>query len=145
MFEEAMMTFIERFAAIFDGARLDIADDIFAPDFIGHLPLAPLVDREGWKAYVRSFYAAVSDLSQQIDEVVIGEDRLVLRVTFSGTHSGSLFGIPATGVPVTIDGIGIFRFNEEGQAAEIWTGVDVIGLLVQVRSARARQRSHYRQ
>jgi predicted ester cyclase len=140
-----MMTFIERFAAIFDGSRVDVAEDIFASDFIGHLPLAALVDREGGKAYIRSFFAIISDLSQQIDEVVIGEDRLILRVTFSGTHSGSLFGIPATGVPVTIDGIGIFRFNDEGQAAEIWAVVDVIGLLVQVRSARARQRLQYGQ
>jgi predicted ester cyclase len=137
-----MMTFIERFAAMFDGARLDAAEDIFALDFIGHLPLAPVVDREGWKAYIRSVYAAISHLSQQIDEVVISEDRLVLRVTFSGIHSGVLFGIPATGVPVSIDGIGIFRFNDKGQAAEIWAVVDVIGLLVQVRSARARQRLH---
>jgi predicted ester cyclase len=135
-----MMTFIERFAAIFDGARLDIAEEIFAPEFIAHLPLASAVDREGWKAYIRSFYAAFSNVVQQIDEVVIGEDRLVLRVTYSGTHSGALFGIPATGVPVTIGCISIFRFNPQGQVAESWAVVDVIGLLVQVRSASVRQR-----
>lgn len=139
-----MMSFIERFAATMVGAEQDISEDIFSPDCIAHLPLALHVNREGWKAYVRSFYAAISNLSQQIDEVIIGEDRLVLRVTYSGTHTGSLFGIPATGMPLTIDGIGIFRFNEAGQAAEIWAMVDVIGLLVQMRSPSVGRRLRHR-
>lgn len=140
-----MMIFIGRFAAMFDRARLDFAEDIFAPEFVGHLPLTRVVDREGWKAHINGFYTAISGLSLQIDEVVIGEDRLVLRGTFSGTHSSPLFGIPATNVPVTLEGIGIFRFNVEGKAAELWAVVDVIGLLVQVRSARTRQRLHQQQ
>lgn len=140
-----MMTFIERFAAIFDEARPDIAEEIFAPEFIGHLPLAPVVDREGWMAYVRSLYGAISDLTQQIDEVVISEDRLVLRMTYFGLHNGLLFGFSPTGVPVSIDGIIIFRFDRSGRVAESWAVADLIGLLVQVRAARLRQRlSHQR-
>lgn len=132
MSDDAMMTFADRFDAIFNGPRLDIADEIFAPNFVAHLPLAPLLDRTGWKHYVSCFYSGISDLTEEVNDVIIGEDRLVLRVTYSGRHDGLLFGIPSTGKPVSIDGIGIFRFDENGLALENWAVVDVLGLLSQI-------------
>jgi predicted ester cyclase len=140
MREETTMMFVERFASIFEGARLELVDELFAPEFVGHLPPAPILDRSGWKTYVGSFIAAVSDLVQEINEVLIAEDRLLLRVTYFGRHSGALFGVPATGFPVTVDAIGIFRFDPSGLVAECWAMADLIGLLAQMRAARARQR-----
>lgn len=129
---DTMMQFARRFDQIFDGPHLEIADEIFAPDFIGHLPLAPTLDRDGWKGYAGTFYAGMSDLRQHIEEVIIGDDRLVLRVSYTGTHDGPMFGVPATGRSVKIDGIGIFRFNAAGQVAENWAVVDVAGVLAQI-------------
>lgn len=130
--EEAALAFVERFDAIFNEPNLDIADEIFAPDFVGHLPLAPELDREGWKAYVASFREGASDTTEQIHQVIVTEDRLVLHVTYNGTHDGTLFGVPATGNPISMNGIGIFRFNEEGLAVENWAVLDVAGVLAQI-------------
>src|SRR4051812_27759519 len=115
MSEDAVMQFVERFNALFNTPNVGIADDIFAADFVGHAPLAPILDRSGWKDYVASFYAAMSDLKQEVNEVILGQDRVVLHVTYTGTQDGPLFGIPATRKQVTMDGIGIFRFNTGGQ------------------------------
>jgi predicted ester cyclase len=130
--EEMAAQFVERFDAIFDGPNLDIADEIFAPDFVAHLPLAPKLDREGWKNYVASFYTGMSDLTQEVNEFIVGEDRVWLRLTYMGTHDGPLFGIPATGNTVTIDGMGIVRFDENGLGVEGWGIIDVAGLLTQI-------------
>jgi predicted ester cyclase len=130
--EEMAANFVTRFDAIFDGPNIDIADEIFAPDFVAHLPLAPQLDRDGWKNYAASFYAGISDLTEEVNQVIIGQDRLVLHVTYTGTHDGTLLGIPATGNSVTINGIGIFRFDENGLAAENWAVLDVGGLLAQI-------------
>lgn len=130
--KDAMMTFAERFNDIFDGPNISKTDEIFAPNFIGHLPLAPVLDREGWKTYVGSFYAGMSDMRQEINEVIIGDDRLVLRVTYTGTHDGPLLGVPATGKPVKIDGIGIFQFDANGLVAENWAVIDVVAVLAQI-------------
>jgi predicted ester cyclase len=130
--EEVAMTFAERFDSIFDGGNFAIADEIFSPDFVGHLPLAPELDREGWKNYAASFYDAFPDLTQEINQVIVSKDRLVLHVTYTGTHEGPLFGIPATGNAVTLDGIGIFSFDENGLATENWALLDVVGLLAQI-------------
>ena len=130
--EEAVMEWVEQFNAIFDGPNLDIVDEIFAEDFVGHLPLAPELDREGWKAYVASFYEAFPDMTEEVHDVVIGDDTIAIRVSYTGTHDGPLFGIPATGNTVTMTGTGIFRFNEEGLAVENWADLDVVGVLAQI-------------
>jgi predicted ester cyclase len=132
MFEDVMLTFAERFDAIFEGPRLEIADEIFAPTFAGHLPLLPVVDLDGWKHYVANLYTGISNLTEEINEVILGEDRLVLRATYKGLHDGPLFRIQATGSPVTFEGIGIFRFDENGLVAESWEVVDLMGLLAQM-------------
>ncbi|HYO88937.1 MAG TPA: ester cyclase family protein [Candidatus Limnocylindrales bacterium] len=131
--EEAMTAFVEQFDAIFDGPdNLDIADAIFAPDFVGHLPLAPELDRDGWKAYVTDFWAGVPDATQEVNQVIIADDRLIVHVTYNGMHTGTLFGVPATGNPISMNGIGIFRFNEDGLAVENWAVLDLVGVLAQI-------------
>lgn len=130
--EEAAMAFAEQFDTIFDGPNLDIADEIFAPNFVAHLPLAPELDREGWKNYVASFYTGLSDLTEEVNQVIVSKDRVVLHVTYTGTHDGLVFGIPATGNPISFNGIGIFSFDENGLATENWAVVDVVGLLAQI-------------
>jgi predicted ester cyclase len=131
--EEFANTFVERFDMIFDGVEnLDIANEIFAPDFVGHLPLAPELDVEGWKAYVASFWAGAPDSRQEVNQIIVAGDRLIIHVTYVGTHTDTLFGIPATGNPISMDGIGIFTFNEEGLATENWAVLDLAAVYAQI-------------
>lgn len=130
--QEAADHFVERLTALFDGPNLDIADELFAPDFVAHMPLAPNLDLEAWKGYVASFYVGIPDLRDHVNQVIIASDRLVLHSTYSGTNTGTLFGVSATGNPVSLDGITIFRFNEAGLVNEAWVVIDVVGLLAQI-------------
>lgn len=95
--EESAAHFVERLTALFDGPNLDIADELFAQDTVNHLPLAPNLDLESWKAYVASFYVGIPDLRDHVNQVIIASDRLVLHSTYSGTYTGVLFGVPGTG------------------------------------------------
>lgn len=132
MSEEAAAHFVEVFDSFFVGPNPDVLDEIFAPDFVSHLPLAPDLDLEAFKGYVTSFYGGVSDMTQVTNQVIIGEERLVIHVTYYGTHDGELFGVPATGNAITMNGIGIFRFNEDGLAVENWAVLDMAGVLAQI-------------
>ena len=128
----AAAAFAEKFTQFFDGPQLNIANEIFAADFVSHLPLAPDLNLESFKGYVAGFYEALPDFQQVVNQTIIAKDRLILHVTYNGTHTGPLFGIPATGKPVAMNGIGIFRFNEAGLAVENWAVIDVAGLLAQI-------------
>ena len=124
--------FAKRFTAFFDGPQLGIANEIFATDYVSHLPLAPDLPLENFKDYVASFYEAVPDFKQIVNQVIISKDRLVLHVTYVGTQTGPLFGVPPTGKNVAMNGIGIFRFNAAGLAVENWAVIDVAGMMAQI-------------
>jgi predicted ester cyclase len=130
--QEDAEAFAARFQSIFDGPNLEVIDELFAEDYVGHLPLAPELDREGLKAYIASFYDALPDLRQETSQVIVGEDRVVLRVAYLGTHEGALFGVAPTGAAVVMTGTGIFSFDETGLVTENWAEIDVVGLLAQI-------------
>ena len=63
--------------------------------------------------------------------MVAEEDKVVVRWTASGTHQGSLMGIPPTGKEVAVTGVDIFRVKE-GKLAELWLNWDQLGLMQQL-------------
>jgi steroid delta-isomerase-like uncharacterized protein len=131
MSDPSHLRFLERFSALFNQPNVDIADEVMVPQFKGHAPMAPELDREGWKAYVRPFYDAFPDLHMDVHDVVSSDDKLVIRVTFRGTHQGSFQGAPATGRPIAITALALFQM-ENGLAVEEWAEMDVVGLLQQI-------------
>jgi len=60
------------------------------------------------------------------------DDRVVNRWTLRVTHTGEFRGIPATKKRITITGIGIFRFSEEGKVIESCDSLDQLGMLKQL-------------
>jgi hypothetical protein len=54
------------------------------------------------------------------------------RWTATGTHEGTLMGVPATHRPIEVRGISIDRFDAHGRFAEGWGNWDGIALLRQI-------------
>jgi steroid delta-isomerase-like uncharacterized protein len=123
--------FIERFTALFNQPDLSIADQIFAPSFKSHVPGAPEVDREGWKAYAQNFLNGFPDLYMDVHETVATADRVVLRVTYRGTHTGTFLGVPPSGKPFEMPAIGFFQM-QDSLGLENWGSFDVMGLMQQI-------------
>lgn len=55
----------------------------------------------------------------------------MIRWTASGTHKGDLLGVLATGRPIKITGIDIFRV-QDGKLAELWQNWDQLQMLQQI-------------
>jgi len=58
-------------------------------------------------------------------------DVVANRVTWRGVHSGNLAGVPATGRPIELRGINMFRVRD-GRVVEQWAQLDMLGLLQQI-------------
>jgi len=52
MSTEEIKRFSQRFDDMFNKPDISIADEIFAPDFLAQLPLAPTLDLPKFKAFV---------------------------------------------------------------------------------------------
>jgi steroid delta-isomerase-like uncharacterized protein len=112
--------------------NLDAADAFLAPNYVYHdVAAGPLEGREGYHQLIGMFQRAFPDTQFTIEDVLAEGDRVALRWSARGTHTGELMGIPPTGRPVTTSGILISRF-ENSLVAEEWEVIDVLGILQQI-------------
>lgn len=106
--------------------------EIFHPDFTFRGSLGPvLVGHDEFAGYVDDVVRAVTGFTCDIVEMTEEDDRVVARMRFSGTHSGDMFGAPASGKSVDWAGSAHFTFRD-GKVADLWVLGDVHGLLQQI-------------
>ena len=109
--ETEAKTVVARYVAeAWNTGRGDRFDEFFAADFVDHNGFPD--QRPGADEVKRAdvtFRAAFGDLRSTVDEIIAEGDGVVVRTTLRATHQGTFQGIPPTGNPVEIEGIGIFR------------------------------------
>ncbi len=111
---------------------LALADELISPDitFRGSLGVA-VKGLDGFKQYVNLVRAAFPDFHNTIEESIAEGDKVVARLTYSGTHRGKLWGIAPTGRQITYAGVAIFRVVQ-GKVQEGWVLGDTLALLRQL-------------
>ena len=126
---------IRRFyEAIFIAGKVNTTaiDQHLTADFVGHDLPAGLAGREGYKRFVGMFAASFSEMRRlEPCDMIDNRDKVVVRWSSTGRHTGEFMGLPASGRRVTMKGIDIFRLAE-GKIADLWQEVDVMGLLQQI-------------
>src|SRR5215217_3593959 len=70
--------------------NLDVADELFAPYYVGHNPASPQDTRgpEGVKEFASMFRSAFPDVHFSVEDQVAEGDKVVTRWRGSGTHQG---------------------------------------------------------
>jgi steroid delta-isomerase-like uncharacterized protein len=118
---------------IFGQGRIDVVDELLAPDFVDHDPLPGLPpDREGVKQVVQLFRSAFPDFEVTVLHTVIEGDKAVDHIASRGTHLGEFMGVPATGKPISTSAIVISLLNGEGQIAARWQRFGAMQVLQQI-------------
>ena len=75
--------------------------------------------------------AAFPDLTMTIEDMFSAHDKIVTRLVWRATHSGSYGGVKAAGKPVEVRDFAVWRFDD-GKVAEMSTIQDQSGLLKQI-------------
>lgn len=135
MLTEANKAIVRRiFEEAFGKGNLAVLDEIIAPDQVnggpGALPGMP-PGPEGNKMLITAYRNAFPDLHFTIDEQIAEGNTVVTRWTAHGTHNGELAGLPPTGKPATVVGMGVDRI-ENGKIVESWGLFDQFGMLQQL-------------
>ncbi|MGP3999240.1 ester cyclase [Streptomyces sp. 8N706] len=118
------------------GGRLDLIDELFAPDVIDHdmskeedTTVGSDVLRQdvtGWRnAFAFDF---------TIESMVAEGDEVTTLWTWRGTHRGDFMGIRPTGRDVTMTGTTVYRF-QDGKIQETWWHYDIPRLLRELNAA----------
>ncbi|MGN6761548.1 MAG: nuclear transport factor 2 family protein [Leifsonia sp.] len=119
------------FDEIINEGRLEVADELFAEDFVDHGPMGDISGRETFKQLVAQWRDAVPDVHCEISDVVAQGELCVWFVRTTGTHTGGGLGFPATGKRFETLSANIGRFRD-GRAAEHWSEQGLFPMLVQV-------------
>ena len=108
----------------------------FSEDYVFHAPGGDL-SFDQLSAYFASLRAAFSDLRLVREQIIADGRFLAARTTFSGDFTGVFTYSPIgpvepTGQHLEWEVIGIFRYDDEGRAAEEWVQTDYRSLLTKL-------------
>ena len=111
---------------------LDALDEITAPEFHNHnaLPGTP-PGPEGHRQVFERLWQAFPDARFEIEHLAKDGDTVICVGRMSGTHHGTLLGVPGTGRKVEWRQCHLYRFDESGRTTEHDAIRDDVGLLRQ--------------
>lgn len=123
---------VRRFNEAFSKGDLDEAVSAFAPNAVIHNSGAPdPLNVEGFKQFGAVFATAFPDGKLIIEDLIAEGDKVVSRVTYRGTHTGDMMGIPPTGKPVAVPAMLIDEFAD-GKIVESWRLFDQMAMMQQL-------------
>ena len=106
---------------VYETGDLQRLDDVIAVNVVDRSPAPGQVQGlSGYKQLVGQFRAAFPNGKIEPDELLSAEDKVVARVTLTGTHVNEFFGLKPSGQPVVAKGVETFRFAN-GAIVEMWS------------------------
>lgn len=114
--------------------KLDALDELHLPDYIQHrTPLPDIVGLDAFKQELAGARQNFPDFHLTIHELIHESDRLAVRYSWTGTHSGQAksFPIPPTGKQLTVTGSQILHLQGD-KLIEGWQFADNLGLFQQL-------------
>lgn len=131
MSEANKNTAIRLLIDIWRDGKFDVLPEICHADVQRRHSRLPASGFDEYRTVVGHYRAAFTELVYDLHSVIVDGDRVAIRYTVSGHHTGAFGPIPATGLRSSIECIDWYRFRD-GKIAEIWTQFDEFGLLMKL-------------
>ena len=111
--------------------KLNLVDEIFADSFKVHMLLDSSQSYStptALKEFLKTLFEAFPDIQYTVGDILAENDKVVMRVSFSGSHKKEFVGIKPNGGKVDyLSEIFFFRF-ESGKIVEDWVQFDLFNL-----------------
>lgn len=108
----------------------DVYNEIHSKDFVAHAGRHSVGLAEDLQ-YAKGWRQAFPDGRYSIDRVIAEGDFVVVQFIGRGTNTGPWHGLPATGKPMEVPGIGIYRIVE-GKIVEEWVEYNMLSIYKQL-------------
>src|SRR4029453_13800197 len=96
------------FEEVWNQGREAAIDEMFRADGVAHGLGDSELDVHGpeeFKTFVANIRGSIPDTHIRVDDILSEGDRVAVRVTLKGTHTGNGLGVPPTGQKIRIPGL----------------------------------------
>jgi predicted ester cyclase len=118
------------FEEIFNQGKFQVADEIYAPDFVNHGLHRDASLQEDQSA-VHWEKQTLPDLKMTVGPMVAEGDLVSVLWIAHGTNTAAAGWLPATGAKIELRGITIWRIVD-GRICEEWTAFDIFRVIRQI-------------
>ena len=123
---------IRHFHDAFNAGDLDAAIACFDSTAVIHSAGAPQpLSVEEFRQLGQAMQNAFPDGKSTVEHLIAEGNKVACQITFRGTHTGEMMGIPATGKSVIISEMIVDRFAD-GKIVESWRLFDRMGMMQQL-------------
>jgi steroid delta-isomerase-like uncharacterized protein len=132
MSKEANLAAFGKFAEAAGTGKFDVFKEVVSPNNVDHDPAPGKVQGpEGYRMFFSGLHTAFPDVKVNLETMVADDDSIAIAYTLTGTQTGPLGAIAATGKKIKIRGMQIAKFKD-GKMVERWGSSDQLGMLQQL-------------
>jgi steroid delta-isomerase-like uncharacterized protein len=128
--EQNKATAKRAFEEILSRGRYDLAEQLYAKDFVNH-GLHSNASLEEDQTALKGWHAAFPDVIIVPEKLIAEDDLVTIYWIARGTNTGTGNGLPATGKRVEMTGITIWRIVD-GKIKEEWSAFDQLSMMKQL-------------
>ncbi len=134
--QEQNKSIVRRVHEEFAKGNLAVFDEVLSPTYIRHCQAMPpglqeMHGTEQFKVFLAEFLEAAPDTRDTIDLIIAEGDKVAYITTMTGTQTGQMGSLSASGKSFTLVNIIVHRF-EDGKIAESWVSWDNVAMLTQL-------------
>ena len=115
---------------VWNKGNLDVVDEIFDDNYIYRLIPQPRVT-EFYKAMYDDFAGAFTDFHCEIEDIIAGGDKVMVRTTITGKHIREFWGVAPTGKQISVTEIAVVLIKGS-KIVEEWDSPDMFNMMQQL-------------
>jgi predicted ester cyclase len=110
-----------------------IWDQLASPNIVYHFNSAtePIVGLEENKEFNKILFQGFPDIRQKIEDVIVEDNKVMIRTTLQGTNTGEFLGTPPTGKAVKVNDFTLLQISE-GKIIEMWYETNLLEVMKQL-------------
>lgn len=116
------------FLEAWNQGKLEVIDELVAPDYEGDAPLLGKFDRDGMRAIISAYRKSFPDIAFELTDLIGEGDKVTVHWIARGTGQGEFMGLPASNRKVEVKGFTLSSFRG-GKIANDATEYDAVGFL----------------
>ena len=117
---------------VINQGRLDILDELYVDGYVNDVaPFGLSKGVDGLRRLFEEFMIGIPDQHIEYEVLLSTPGQMITKWKLTGTHTGTFFGIPATGRKISMEGVDIENFKD-GRISRHWGVEDQLTLLGQI-------------